>query len=36
MDFKEIGQAGLDWICLAQDRGKEQAVLKDEMNIRIP
>lgn len=36
MNFKEIGQAGVDWIVLAQDRDKEQAVLNPVMNIRVP
>ena len=36
MDFKETGQADVDWIVLAQDRDKEQAVLNAVMNIRVP
>lgn len=36
MDFKKIGQAGVAWISLAQDRDKEQAVLNAVMKIWTP
>jgi hypothetical protein len=35
MDLKEIVWAGVDWVGMAQDRDKGQAVLDTVMNIRI-
>lgn len=35
MDFKEIGQSGVDWTVLAQDRDNQQAILNPVMNIRV-
>ena len=35
-DFKEIGWASMDWIHLAQDRDKWQAVVNMVMNVRVP
>jgi len=36
MDLQEVGCWGMDWIDLAQDRDRWQALLNAEMNLRIP
>jgi hypothetical protein len=36
MDVKEIGLEGVDWMYLAQDRDQWWAVVKTEMNLRVP
>jgi hypothetical protein len=36
MDIKEIELDGVDWIDLAQNRGKWWAVVKAVMNLRVP
>jgi hypothetical protein len=36
MDLREIGWEGVDWILLAQDRDKWQAVVNTAMNLRFP
>jgi hypothetical protein len=36
MDFREIGWGGMDWIDLAQDRGRWRAVVNTIMNLRVP
>jgi hypothetical protein len=33
MDLREVGQEGVDWIHLAQDRDQWQAVLNTVMNL---
>jgi hypothetical protein len=35
MDFREIGLGGVDWIRLAQDRGRWRAVAIAVMNLRV-
>jgi hypothetical protein len=35
MDLRETGLGGVDWIRLAQDRGKWRAVVSAVMNIRV-
>jgi hypothetical protein len=36
MDLREVGWEGVDWIYLAQDRGKWRAVVNTVMNARVP
>jgi hypothetical protein len=36
MDLREIGWDGMDWIDLAQDRGKWRALVNTVMNLRVP
>jgi hypothetical protein len=36
MDLLEIGWGGVDWIGLAQDRGKWRAIVNAVMNLRVP
>jgi hypothetical protein len=36
MDLQEVGCGGIDWIGLAQDRDRRQALLNVVMNLRIP
>jgi hypothetical protein len=36
MDLREIGWDGMDWIDLAQDRGKLRALVNTAMNFRVP
>jgi hypothetical protein len=35
VDFREIGWADMDWIDLAQDRGKWRALVNMERNPRV-
>jgi hypothetical protein len=35
MDLREIGLGGVDWIRLAQDRDRWQAVVSAVMNLRV-
>jgi hypothetical protein len=35
MDLLEIGWGGVDWISLAQDRGKWRALVNAVMNLRV-
>jgi hypothetical protein len=35
MDLREIGLRGVDWIRLAQDRDRWQAVVSAVMNLRV-
>jgi hypothetical protein len=35
MDLKQIGWRGMNWIDLAQDRGKWRALVKTVMNLRV-
>jgi ribosome biogenesis protein Nip4 len=36
MDLRAIGWEGVDWIHLAQDRDRWQAVVNTAMNLRVP
>jgi hypothetical protein len=36
MDLQEVGCGGSDWIELAQERGRWQALVNGEMNLQVP
>lgn len=36
MDCKAVGQGGMDWINLAEDRSNQQALLNTLMNFQAP
>jgi hypothetical protein len=36
MDLREIGEGGMDWIDLAQDKEQWRALVNAVMNLRVP
>jgi hypothetical protein len=36
MDLQELGYRGIDWIGVAQDRGRWRALVNAVMNLRVP
>ena len=36
MDLQEVGREGVDWIDMAQDRYRWQALVNSVMNLRVP
>jgi len=36
MDLQEVGRERMDWIELAQDRGRWRALMTAVMNLRVP
>jgi hypothetical protein len=36
MDLRDIGWDGVDWVDLAQDRDRWNALVKTVMNLRVP
>jgi hypothetical protein len=35
-DLGKVGWGDVDWICLAQDRGRWRALVNEVMNLRVP
>jgi hypothetical protein len=36
MGFKEVGMGGMDWVYVAQDRGRWRALVSAVINLQIP
>jgi hypothetical protein len=36
MDLVEVGWGDVDWICLAQDRGRWRVLVDSVLNVRVP
>jgi hypothetical protein len=36
MDIVEVGSGDVDWICLAQDRGRWRALVNSALKLRVP
>jgi hypothetical protein len=36
MDLVEVGRSDVDWIGLAQDRGRRRALVNSVLNLRVP
>jgi hypothetical protein len=36
IDLVEVGWGDVDWICLAQDRGRWRALVNSVLNLRVP
>jgi len=36
MDLQDVGCGGIDWIELAQDRARQQALANVVMNLQVP